>query len=119
MSQKKLEKSSAILAMPTEQIDFLRRNQRIAELVAKTVVGLAEAEQMLQEIHGILKDSSFFEPLLEDGSKEELEEFLKIVAERYTSIQLFSDLPANTQNTILDEFEKQGKNILRTEIRND
>ena len=65
-----------MLKLPTTTLKFVENNTNIAKMIGTLLVKRQEIVEILQEADAVLADSSVWEQIVENGSKEQLEEFL-------------------------------------------
>lgn len=115
MSETKME--MATLKMPTEQMDFIRRNQKLAQQTGKIMVALTNAQSMATQLKKLLTKKDLFKASIENGTEEELEKFLEAcikASETEDHILHFKDVTTENFNQIKEKF---GDSIVA--IRND
>lgn len=79
MSEKTI--STAAMILPSEQIDFIRRNPELTQQVGKLTSSLIECKAMIGQLENILRNPQVFAGFVENGTQEELESFLKAILE--------------------------------------
>ena len=118
MSNQKEERVTemAAIRMPTEQMDFIRRNTIIAEKVGKFMVMLADMQKAAQDVRNLLSKPDLFKQFLENGTEEELAAFLQMCAkiqENPDGIFHAKDIPEEAFDRIV---EKLGDHVVATKI---
>lgn len=118
MSNQKEERVTemAAIRMPTEQMDFIRRNTIIAEKVGKFMVMLADMQKAAQDVRNLLSKPDLFKQFLENGTEEELTKFLQVcvkVQENPDGIFHAKNVPEEAFDKIM---EKMGDHVVATKI---
>ena len=94
----------AAIRMPKVQLDFVRRNPQAAQLIGQTVIARTEITENLKVLDTILASPVLFEDKLENGTKEELTAFLKVLNEQIGSTMLFKNLTKEDYEKIQSKF---------------
>lgn len=106
----------AAIRMPTEHMDFIRRNTIIAEKAGKFMVMLADMQKAAQDVRNLLSKPDLFKQFLENGTEEELTKFLQVcvkVQENPDAIFHAKDIPEEAFDRIV---EKLGDHVVATKI---
>jgi len=106
----------AAIIMPTEHMDFIRRNQKIAEKAGKIMVMLTDMQKSVKAIKELLTKPELFKQNLENGTEEELAAFLQVCAkiqENPDGIFHAKDIPEEAFDRIV---EKLGDHVVATKI---
>ena len=102
--------------MPVEHMQFLKDNPKVAEKTAEILSRLLEAKEFVKKFQTILSTPEIFESFLENGTKEELEAFLKscmkIQDDENSSVQMDNVSPEKLKKI----EEKFGDNMINTQI---
>lgn len=67
----------AALKLPTDQINFIRKNQKLGQKAGKVMIMLHDMKKSVKALEELLNRPALFKEFLEDGTEEELEAFLK------------------------------------------
>ena len=78
MSNEKSGKAMMV-ALPVSTLNFVQSNPTIAKAVAYIITKRQEILEIIRESDAVLNDPSSFESMIENGTREELENFLKEV----------------------------------------
>lgn len=106
----------AAIRMPTEHMDFIRRNQKIAEKAGKIMVMLTDMQKSVKAMKELLTKPELFKQNLENGTEEELAAFLQVCAkiqENPDGIFHAKDIPEEAFDRIV---EKLGDHVVATKI---
>lgn len=110
--QDKHVKQMSAVRMPTDSIDFLRKNPKIEAIAGKLMCALIEASDLLNHLKSFYTVENF-QAGQESGTPEELKKFVDDSLKALTDAQTFRDLPPGAFEAIR---EKLGKSALATEI---
>lgn len=104
------------IRMPTEHMDFIRRNQKIAEKTGKIMVMLSDMQKTVQGMKELFKKPELFKKYLEDGTEEELIKFLSVCGQ----IQDNPDSIFHAKNVPEEAFDKivskMGDHVVATKM---
>lgn len=92
---------AAIRILP-EQMDFIGRNQKVAEKIGKIMVLLSDMQKTIQDMKGLFKKPELFKKYLENGTEEELVKFLSVCGQ----IQDNPDSIFHAKNVPEEAFDK-------------
>lgn len=92
---------AAIRILP-EQMDFIGRNQKVAEKIGKIMVLLSDMQKTIQDMKGRFKKPELFKKYLENGTEEELVKFLSVCGQ----IQDNPDSIFHAKNVPEEAFDK-------------
>ncbi len=104
----------ACVKMPKKFLPFIQKNQKLGEIVGLGILTISQYEQNIKSVKESLGDVDLLSALLEDGTKEELKEFIDAALDgQEFGILNFGDIPKEA----LAEVEKiMGDNMVKTEI---
>jgi hypothetical protein len=88
--QSEITRRGAAIKLPKEQIAFLRKNPKLAEIVGTAFLLLSELIENANNMRKTLNTPELFLPSLENGTKEELEKFLKVLVDSNESEKVIS-----------------------------
>lgn len=100
--QEEVVMEMAAIKMPTEQMDFIRRNQKVAEKTGKIMVMLSDMQKTIQGMKELFKKPELFKKYLENGTEEELVKFLSVCGQ----IQDNPDSIFHAKNVPQEAFDK-------------
>lgn len=118
MSDQKEERVTemAAIRMPTEQMGFIRRNQKVGEKVGKLMVMLTDTQKAVKAMKELLTQPELFKKYLEDGTEEELKAFLDTclkIQENPDAIFHARNIPEEAFDKVI---EKMGDHVVATKI---
>lgn len=114
MSNKDREvKAMHLLQLPTKQINFLRRNPVLAEELGQIMIAITEIDLAKQDLLKILADTELIKNHLQDGSEEELKEFISEALKAQQSALKFDNLPKGAYQQVKEQL---GDRLLATDI---
>lgn len=99
----------AAIRIPKKYLEFLNRNPKLGQVVGSLVIARTEIKERLDILNKILLDGDVFEGKLEDGTKEELNEFLAALAEQTGSATIF-------KNMTNEQFEEVKQKLNEAEL---
>lgn len=102
MSDQETSVEMAAIRMPSEQMDFIRRNQKVAEKTGKIIVMLSDMQKTVQGMKELFKRPELFKEYLENGTEEELAKFLSVCGQ----IQDNPDSIFHAKNIPEEAFDK-------------
>src|SRR5688572_10786410 len=109
----------AAVKMPKAYLDFIKKNDKIANAVGTLMVGLAEIKQQEKEEIRILSSPELFEKELEDGTPEQLKGFLSKVLEDIDKVQVYQNITDTEHEEILEKLGKNGQVVVSTRVNLD
>lgn len=115
MSEQRMTEMAAI-KMPHEQMDFIRRNQKLAEKTGKMMLMLTDMQKSIKALKDLFKRSDLFKQYLENGTEEELISFLETclkIQEEPDRIFHAKDVPEEAFDRIVS---KLGDHVVATKM---
>jgi len=112
MSDKNVTELAAV-KLPTESVDFLRRNPELAEKAGKLMVSLIEINQVKKSVIDLFKHPDLFKPFLKDGTEQELAKFVEDALASADGAMKFNNLPPGAFEKVV---EQMGDRMLATEV---
>lgn len=107
-------KEMQLMKLPTEQINFLKRNPILAEKLGQIMVALTELDLTKKELLSILDDTNLIKTHLQDGTEEELVKFIAEAKQAQKDAVKFEDLPDGA----FEEIKKQmGERLFVTDVK--
>ncbi len=106
--------SVACLKMPTEHMDFVKGNPRLAKVIGTSIVSLMEIYSKIEVLKDMIKDKNFIAPLLDKGTPEEAVKFIEAAIEASTTS--FVNLKDVSREALEQIKERLGSNLVETRL---
>ena len=100
--EKKNEGGAAFIKIPTEQLNFLRKNKVFGEKIGKLLVYLQIAKEKSNKVRSLMLNPETYRADLVDYTEEELKNFMSIIAN--VDAAYFSDLPREAFEKIIEKL---------------
>lgn len=113
------ENQSQMIAIkiPQEHTEFLRANPKFAEKISKLVIGLTEAEELVDLLKKAISSPGLFEKYLEKGTVDQLNGFIQFIVNRDKLNVVKVDIPREKVEEFKKEFSaKMGGKVVTTDV---
>lgn len=118
MSTIKGDHNMSAVKMPSKFFPFIGRNKKIGEIVGMGIIQIDHHEIEIKAIKTALRNTDILAMGLEDGTREELEEFMSAINNGEYQIQTFEGLTEDTVDEIRKELhEATGGRVHETIIK--
>lgn len=97
----------AIVKMPVKYLDFIQRNPKLQQILGGAMVELADLRKKYKTVVEILTTTNLFVPHLENGTKEEIAEFITVMLKQMKTSEVFNNLPDGAYEVIREEIKQR------------